>query len=67
MGFLEEINWSPLWISLKTGFIATVLAFFIGVYCASKVMKLKPVTRGILDGFLQCRWCFRLQLLGFCF
>mgnify|MGYP006904111877 CR=1 FL=1 len=26
--FLREINWSPLWISLKTGLAATVIAFF---------------------------------------
>ena len=29
--FLSEIDWSPLWISLKTGFVATVIAFFLGV------------------------------------
>ena len=28
--FLREINWSPLWISLKTGLAATVIAFFTG-------------------------------------
>ena len=28
--FLREINWSPLWISLKTGLAATVIAFFSG-------------------------------------
>ena len=28
--FLSEINWSPLWISLKTGVAATIFAFFSG-------------------------------------
>lgn len=32
--FLREINWSPLWISLKTGLAATVIAFFLGIFCA---------------------------------
>ena len=29
-GFFQEINWSPLWISLKTGAVATAIAFFLG-------------------------------------
>ena len=43
MEFIQEINWSPLWISLKTGFVATVIAFFFGIFCARKIMKLKPI------------------------
>lgn len=27
--FIQEINWSPLWISLKTGAVATTIAFFL--------------------------------------
>ena len=50
--FLAEINWSPLWISLKTGFTATVIAFFLGIFFARLVMKMKPFSRGILDGIL---------------
>ncbi len=44
--FLSEINWSPLWISLKTGVAATIFAFFLGVFCARKIMKLKPGSKG---------------------
>ena len=47
---LREINWSPLWISLKTGLAATVIAFFLGIFCARKIMKLKPGARAVLDG-----------------
>ena len=38
--FLKEINWSPLWISLKTGLVATVLAFAraIGEYGATSML-----------------------------
>ena len=50
--FLAEINWSPWWISLKTGFTATVIAFFLGIFFARLVMKMKPFSRGILDGIL---------------
>lgn len=50
MEFLQEINWSPLWISLKTGAVATIIAFFLGIFCARKIMKMKPVSRAIWDG-----------------
>ena len=38
--FLSEINWTPLWISMKTGVVATIIAFFLGVFCARKIIKL---------------------------
>ena len=51
MEFLQEINWSPLWISLKTGAVATTIAFFLGIFCARKIMKMKPVSRAIWDDY----------------
>ena len=50
--FIQGINWSPLWISLKTGAVATAIAFFLGIWCARKIMKMKPVSRAVLDGIL---------------
>ena len=47
--FIQGINWSPLWISLKTGAVATAIAFFLGIWCARKIMKMKPVSRAVLD------------------
>ena len=58
--FLAEINWSPLWISLKTGFAATVIVFF-----ARLVMKMKPVSRGILDGILTMPLVLPPTVAGF--
>ena len=40
MDFLESLDWSPLIISLKTGVVATIISFFIGLYAARKVVKL---------------------------
>ena len=31
---IMELDWSPLFISLKTGIIATFLSFFFGIYTA---------------------------------
>ena len=64
--FLSEINWSPLWISLKTGVVATVIAFFLGVFCARKIMKLKPGARAVLDGILTMPLVLPPTVAGFC-
>ena len=55
--FLAEINWSPLWISLKTGFTATVIAFFLGIFFARLVMKMKPVSRGTISLMVSVSVC----------
>ena len=52
--FLSEINWSPLWISLKTGVAATIFAFFLGVFCAR------------LDGILTMPLVLPPTVAGFC-
>ena len=63
--FLAKINWSPLWISLKTGFTATIIAFFLGIFFARLVMKMKPVSRGILDGILTMPLILPPTVAGF--
>lgn len=37
---LQSLDWSPLLISLKTGVVATVICFFLGLFAARKVLKL---------------------------
>ena len=64
--FLSEINWSPLWISLKTGVAATIFAFFLGVFCARKIMKLKPGARAVLDGILTMPLVLPPTVAGIC-
>ena len=49
---LEQLDWSPLYISLKTGVIATVVSFFLGIYAAAKTVKARPLTAAVLDGIL---------------
>ena len=29
---LQDLDWSPLYISLKTGAVATVISFFLGLF-----------------------------------
>lgn len=40
---------SPLWISLKTALLATAITFFIGLYAARYVLRLKRL-QGLIDG-----------------
>ena len=64
--FLSEINWTPLWISMKIGVVATIIAFFLGVFCARKIMKLKPGARAIMDGILTMPLVLPPTVAGFC-
>ena len=34
--YLSGLDWSPLLISLKTGIVATIISFFLGIYAARK-------------------------------
>ena len=63
--FMAEINWSPLWISLKTGIAATVFSFFLGVFCASKVMKLGNTARAVADGIFTMPLVLPPTVAGF--
>lgn len=52
MDFVAGLDWSPLWISLKTGIVATVLCFFLGIFAARKIMTLRPAVKAVVDGIL---------------
>lgn len=49
---LRSLDWSPLWISLKTACITTVICFFLGIFLAQKVNKWKEPWQSIVDSFL---------------
>ena len=38
---LESIDFSPLWISVKTGLAASVVSFFLGIAAAEVVVGRK--------------------------
>lgn len=62
---LENLDWSPLLISLKTGFAATVISFFLGIYAAYRVMKASLGRRSILDGLLTLPLALPPTVAGF--
>lgn len=69
MGEIKEIlvnlDYSPLWISLKTGIVATIISFFLGIYAARKTVKAKPFMKAILDGILTLPMVLPPTVAGF--
>ena len=62
---IMELDWSPLFISLKTGVVATVLSFFLGIYTAKKAMQARPSVKAILDGLLTLPMVLPPTVAGF--
>lgn len=48
----SQIDFSPLWISLKTGIVASMVSFVLGILAAWFVVSRRGRTRGIWDGIL---------------
>lgn len=62
---LRELDWSPLYISLKTGVVATIISFFLGIFAARKVVKAGPRVKAIADGILTLPMVLPLTVAGF--
>lgn len=58
-------DWSPFWISLKTGVVATVICFFLGLWAARQVLRLGPKARAVVDGFLTLPMVVAPTVAGF--
>lgn len=65
MDFLQSLDWSPLIISLKTGVVATIISFFIGLYAARKVIKLSYKAKAVVDGILTLPMVLPPTVAGF--
>lgn len=52
MEFIKNIDFSPLWISLKTGIWATIVSFILGIIIARGVMYLSEKARVLIDTVL---------------
>lgn len=62
---LAGLDWSPLFISLKTGVVATIISFFLGIYVARKILKAGPKTKAVLDGILTLPMVLPPTVAGF--
>ncbi len=62
---LGSLDWSPLWISLRTGVIATIICFFLGIAAAGIVMYLSPSRKAMIDGILTMPLVLPPTVAGF--
>ena len=62
---LRELDWSPLYISLKTGVVATIISFFLGIFAARKVVKAGARVKAIADGILTLPMVLPPTVAGF--
>ena len=65
MEILNNLDWSPLFISIKTGIVATIISFFLGIYAARKVIKAKPWVKAVADGILTLPMVLPPTVAGF--
>ena len=62
---LKTLDYSPLWISLKTGLVATVLCFFLGIWTARRVMRMGKRAKAFTDGLLTLPMVLPPTVAGF--
>ena len=62
---IKNLDWSPLFISLKTGIVATFISFFFGIYAARKVVKTTPGKKAVIDGILTLPMVLPPTVAGF--
>ena len=62
---LMNLDYSPLWVSLKTGVVATIFSFFLGIFTANKAVKAGPKAKALLDGFLTLPMVLPPTVAGF--
>ena len=65
MEMIKSLDWSPLWISLKTAVVTTVICFFLGIFLARKVMKLSSPWDNFIDGLLTLPMVLPPTVAGF--
>lgn len=62
---LTGLDWSPLFITLKTAVAATIVAFFIGIAVAYWVMKANTKLKSVIDGLLTLPMVLPPTVAGF--
>ena len=62
---LLGLDYSPLWISIKTGIVASIISFFLGLYAARAVIKASSKIGAVIDGILTLPMIFPPTVSGF--
>ena len=59
------MDFSPLWISLKTAFLATIITSIIGIFISYKMANYKGRGRGLIDGVFTIPLILPPTVIGF--
>ena len=59
------MDFSPLWISLKTAFLATIITSIIGIFISYKMANYKGRGRGVIDGIFTLPLILPPTVIGF--
>lgn len=60
-----NLDFSPLWISLKTAGIATIITFFVGLIAARLMLDFRGKMRGVIDAILISPLVLPPTVVGF--
>lgn len=61
---MDNVILTPIWVSIKTAFLATTITFFIGIYAAIFVIRLKRY-KGFWDGLFTLPMVLPPTVVGF--
>lgn len=56
---------TPIWISLKTAFVSTIITFFIGILIAQLMNKYQGRLKGLFDSILTLPLVLPPTVVGF--
>lgn len=63
--FLANLDWSPLWVTLKTTGVAIVIVFILGLAAAYFLLRMSPKAQGIFDSIFTIPMVLPPTVCGF--
>jgi len=60
-----DMDYSPLWISIKTATFATIITFFLGIIISYWMSNFKGKSKGLIDGLLTLPLILPPTVVGF--
>jgi len=60
-----SLDLSPLWISISTALLATLITFFLGIIVAYRIVNYKGIFKGLIDGLLTLPLILPPTVIGF--
>ncbi|NRY62905.1 molybdate ABC transporter permease subunit [Clostridium beijerinckii] len=59
------MDFSPLWISIKTATLSTIITFFLGIIVSYRMSNFKGKSKGIIDGIFTLPLILPPTVVGF--